>query len=71
MDYARIARDRAARCTALAAETPDQKVRDALLDLAAGYMKLAGELQRSETIVDLDGYKLKPPDQPAAPFSGL
>jgi hypothetical protein len=53
MKYSQMARDRAIRCAAVANQAIDEGVRSALLDLAAAYMRLAGELARSKEVLDV------------------
>ena len=55
MPYSHKAEARAIQFAAWANEATDAGVRGALLDFAAGYMKLAGELKRSQTLLDFEG----------------
>jgi hypothetical protein len=72
MPYSDKAEDRAIQFAAWASETTDAGVRAALLDLAAGYMKLAGELKRSQILLDFEGqgFRQTPPTSPS-PVRGV
>jgi hypothetical protein len=52
MENSKSARARAMQCIEWANVATDTGVRSALLDVAAGFMKLAGELERSKALID-------------------
>jgi hypothetical protein len=67
MKYSKMARDRAVRCAAMANQVTDAGVRSALLDLSAAYMHLAGELARSNEVLDVTVMSMPlPPLHPSA-----